>query len=164
MRALIFAAVFCIAGCATPSNVPSLAPRPAEAIDPRVPVPEPALSMTPAPALEAQLDRLVSQAVAGDQAFQPLLERARQLAESAGAKESESWILAQQALSAAVAARTPVTAAVADIDALGAARVQKLGGIAAGDLMAIDTAAARVGGIDSREAAAIEAIQARLAR
>jgi len=57
-----------------------------------------------------------------------------------------------------------VTAAAGDIDALGAARVQKLGGIAAGDLMAIDTATARVGAIDSREAAAIEAIQATLAR
>jgi hypothetical protein len=127
-------------------------------------VPEPVLPTTPAPALVQKLDSLVAQAIAGDQAFAPLAERARQLADSAGAKESESWVVAQQALSAAVGARLPVTAAVGDIDALGAQRIQTLGGIGAADLKAIDAASARVSEIDSREAAAITAIQAKLAR
>ena len=165
MRALPILLLTMLSACASPeTNAPSLAPRAAEAIDPRVPVPDPVISMTPAAGLVDQLNKLVSQALAGDQAFQTLIARAEELASAAGPKESESWIAAQQALSAAVAARAAVTAAVGDIDALGAARVQKLGGIAAGDLMAIDTATARVGGIDSREAAAIDAIQARLAR
>jgi hypothetical protein len=114
--------------------------------------------------LLAKLRTLVAQAEAGDQAFAPLAERARQLADSAGPKESESWVLAQQALSAAVAARAPVAGAVGDIDALGAQRIQTLGGIAAADLKAIQSAAARVADIDEREAATIAAIQRRLAR
>jgi hypothetical protein len=165
MRAPPLLLLLALAGCSRAEiDVPSLAPRPEEAIDPRVPVPEPAIPTTADAGLVDQLDRLVAQAQSGDQAFQPLAERARQLAELAGPKESESWIVAQQALSAAVAARAPVATAVADIQALGARRIQALGGIAAGDLMAIDSAAARAGGIDSREASAIEQIQARLAR
>jgi hypothetical protein len=165
MRAPQLLLVLVLAGCSPAAlEAPSLAPRAVEAIDPRIPVPEPAISMTPNAGLVDQLDRLVAQARSGDDAFQPLAERARQLADAAGPKESESWIAAQQALSAAVAARAPVATAVADIQALGARRIQALGGIAAGDLMAIDTAAARAGGIDSREASAIDQIQARLAR
>lgn len=164
MRALAPALAVLLWGCAAATNAPSLAPRPAEAIDPRLPVPEPVLSTTPSPALVQKLDSLVAQAVAGDGAFAPLAERARQLADAAGAKESESWVLAQQALSAAVGARTPVTTAAGDIDAIGAQRIQTLGGIGAADLKAIDAAAARVAEIDNREAAAISAIQAKLAR
>jgi hypothetical protein len=165
MRAPQLLLILVLAGCSHAEiDAPSLAPRPEEAIDPRVPVPEPAISMAPGAGLVDQLDLLVAQAQSGDRAFQPLAERARQLAESAGARESESWIAAQQALSAAVAARAPVATAVADIQALGAHRIQSLGGIAAGDLMAIDTAAARAGTIDSREASTIDQIQALLAR
>jgi len=164
MRALSPALAILLWGCAAATSAPSLAPRPAEAIDPRVPVPEPVLPTAPTPALVQKLDSLVAQAIAGDQAFAPLAERARQLADSAGAKESESWVVAQQALSAAVGARLPVTAAVGDIDALGAQRIQTFGGIGAADLKAIDAASARVSEIDSREAAAITAIQAKLAR
>ena len=164
MRAIALALAVLLSGCAGASNAPSLAPRAAEAIDPRVAVPEPVLPTTPTPALAEKLDSLVAQAVAGDQAFSPLIEHARDLAGSAGAKESESWVVAQQALSAAVGARLPVTSAVGDIDALGAQRVQTLGGIGAADLKAIDSAAARVAEIDGREAAAIDTVQKRLAR
>jgi hypothetical protein len=164
MRAIALALAVLLSGCATATNAPSLAPRPAEAIDPRVPVPEPVLSTTPAPALVEKLDSLVAQAVAGDQAFSPLIEHARDLAGSAGAKESESWVVAQQALSAAVGARLPVTSAVGDIDSLGAQRVQTLGGIGAADLKAIQAAAAMVAEIDGREASAIDSIQRKLAR
>src|SRR6188508_651559 len=119
MRALPILLLTMLSSCASPeTNAPSLAPRAAEAIDPRVPVPDPVIPMTPAAGLVAQLDKLVAQAVAGDQAFQPLVAHAQELASAAGPKESESWIAAQQALSAAVAARAAVTAAAGDIDAL----------------------------------------------
>ena len=154
-----------LAGCAaTPVAAPSLAPRAAEAIDPRVPVPEPLLPTAPAPALVENLSALVAQAVAGDKAFAPLIENARRLAALAGAKESESWVVAQQALSAAVGARLPVSSAVGDIDSLGAQRVQTLGGIGAADLKAIDAAASKVAQIDGREAAAIDEVQRLLSR
>lgn len=164
MRAFSVALAVLLCGCAAATNAPSLAPRPAEAIDPRLPVPEPVLPTVPTPALVQKLDSLVAQAVAGDKAFAPLAERARQLADAAGEKESESWIVAQQALSVAVGARTPVTSAAGDIDALGAQRIQTLGGIGAADLKAIDSASAKISEIDEREAAAVSAIQAKLAR
>jgi hypothetical protein len=129
-----------------------------------MPVPEPAIPTNPAGGLVQQLERLVAQAQSGDAAFRPLVDRARELAASAGPKESESWVVAQQALSAAVAARAPIASAVGDIDALGAQRIQKLGGIGLADLNAIDAAAAKVAEIDSREAAALDGIQRLLSR
>jgi hypothetical protein len=165
MRTLLLLLVPVLASCAaSDTNAPSLFPRPAEAIDPRVPVPDPVLSATPTPGLVAQLNSLVAQAEQGDAAFRPLADHAAQLAQAAGPKESEGWIAAQQALSAAIAARAPVATAIGDIDTLGAQRVQKLGGIGAADLKAIDAAAARVADIDSREAGLIQQIQSRLGR
>ena len=165
MRSLAFLLPVAIAGCSTPGGpYPSLQPRPAEAIDPRLPVPEAPQQTAATLPLVQQLDSLVAQAVAGDEAFRPLVERAEALAQAAGPKPSESWIVAQQALSAAVAARTPVANAVGDIDALGAERIQRLGGIGAADLEAINAAAARVAEIDRREADAINRIQARVNR
>jgi hypothetical protein len=164
MRALPLVMLMAVTACAAPTDAPSLAPRPAEAIDPRVPVPEGNLPSTVSPGLRDQLDALLAQAASGDEAFGPLAEHARQLAADAGAKESESWVVAQQALSAAVAARAPVATAVANIDALGGQRIQATGGVGRADLKAIDAAAARVAEIDRQEAALIAEIQARLAR
>lgn len=165
MRKMLFPAILLASACSSPGGpYPSLQPRPAEAIDPRVPVPVPPADMRVSPGLTQQLDGLVSQAASGDVAFQPLASRAAELAKSAGPKESESWVVAQQALSAAIAARAPVARAVADADALGADRIHAKGGISAGDMMAIDTAAAKIAGIDSREAKLIDDIQAMLAR
>ena len=135
----------------------------AEAIDPRVPVPDPAITTTPNASLVDQLNGYIAEAQAGDRDFEPLAERARQLAGSAGARESEGWIAAQQALSAAIAARAPVAHAVGAIDALGGHRIQSAGGIGPANLAAIDAAAAKVGEIDRRETVLIDEIQGRLA-
>ena len=152
-----------LAACAAPqAQAPSLAPRAAETIDPRVPVAEAPVATEATPALVQELNALVAQAIAGDQAFHAPAANAERLASGAGAPESESWIVAQQALSAAVAARAPVTRALGEIDSLGARRIQQLGGMSAADFNAISGAAARVSEIDAREAARIEQIQARL--
>ena len=98
-------AVF-LTGCAPAGGpFPSLQPRAAEAIDPRVPVPGPVNDRPVNPALASRLAELVTQARSGDGEFRPLAEQAERLAASAGARQSESWVAAQQALSAAVAAR-----------------------------------------------------------
>jgi hypothetical protein len=144
-------------------NAPSLYPRPAEAIDPRIPVPDPVLSTKPDRAFVEQLNALVGQAETGDSEFQPAASAAEKAVASAGAPQSEGWIAAQQALSVAVAARAPVTRAAADLDSLGAERIQKLGGIAKADLQAIEAASAKVRTIDDREAATIKSLQDRLA-
>lgn len=164
MRGFALFPLIALAGCASAgAGGPSLAPRSAEAIDPRVPVPDPPVQATPSADLVRELDALVAQALAGDEAFRAAAANADRLAGAAGAPQSESWILAQQALSAAVAARAPVTRAMGDIDSIAARRIQQLGGIGAADLAAIQSASARVQSIDSAEAAAIDRLQARLA-
>lgn len=163
MRRLALVLVMAATGCAAPAvEPPSLAPRAAEAIDPRVPVPEPAVTGVADPQLVARLDALVAQALAGDEAFRAVIDEARARAAAAGPPESESWVVAQQALSAAVAARGPVTRAIGEIDALGAQRVMSLGGIEPANLRAIEAAAARVAEIDERQARIISELQARL--
>lgn len=127
-------------------------------------MPDPVLPNTPDRALVEQLNALVGQAEAGDSEFQPVASTAEKAVAAAGAPQSESWITAQQALSVAVAARAPVTRAAADLDSLGAQRIQKLGGIAAADLKAIDAASARIRAIDDREAETIKGLQDRLAQ
>ena len=152
-----------IAACAAPQGpYPSLQPRPAETIDPRLPVVR-AVNDRPASAdLVARLQSLVAQARAGDGTFEAAAETARRLAASAGARQSESWIAAQQALSAAIAAREPTARAMAEIDAIGAERLQAQGGIAPNELKAIEAASEEVAAIDRRQAAAIDAVQRRL--
>jgi hypothetical protein len=127
-------------------------------------VPEPVLSATADAALLNQLSGIEARARSGHSKFFAAAALARAAASSAGASGSESWIAAQQALSALVATRAPVTRALAEIDELAAARVQRLGGIAAADLRAIQSAAARVGELDRSEAGLINQLQAQLRR
>ena len=163
MRAFTLPLIVLLAGCAAPDvEAPSLAPRTAESIDPRVPVPEPVLPTAADAQLVASLDALVAQARSGDAAFQAAAADARRLAAAAGPRESESWVVAQQALSVAVAARAPVARAMAEIDAMGAQSVVELGGIGAANLRAILAAAAEVSAIDQREAATVSELQAAL--
>ena len=163
MRSTTLLLVLALAGCAGPgADIPSLAPRAAEAIDPRVPIPNMIVSTDVSLGLLQQLEALVSEAMAGDQAFRAAATDAERLAAAAGAPQTESWVVAQQALSAAVAARAPVTRALGEIDALAAGRIKQLGGISTADLHAINAAAAKVAEIDEREAALIERLQARL--
>lgn len=152
-----------LAACAPSGGpFPSLLPRAAEAIDPRLPVAGPVNDRPVTPALAARLAELIAQARSGDSAFQPVAAEAQRLAAAAGPPQSESWVAAQQALSAAVAARGPTARALGDIDALGADRLQAQGGLSPADLEAVATAAAEVGALDRRQAAAIDAVQQRL--
>ncbi len=161
-RALALTAML-VAGCTAPTRPgPSLAPRSAEAIDPRVPVISTAVARPVDPELAGRLGELVRSAQQGDAAFTAAAGDARRLAAAAGAPRSESWIIAQQAVSAAVAARGPTARALGDIDALAASALARQGGIAPADLRAIEQAAAQVGTIDRRQAEAVDALQARL--
>ena len=164
MRQPFLATLLLLAGCSSPGGpYPSLQPRAAEAIDPRV---EPVRPMNDRPvtaALAAQLASLVAEARAGDAAFGPAISDAEGLAAAAGAPQSESWIAAQEALSAAIAARKPTATALADIDALGATALQSQGGLAPNDLNAIQGAAGIVTAIAGTQTDRIAAIQKRLA-
>ncbi|HMI39833.1 MAG TPA: hypothetical protein VK485_01225 [Sphingomicrobium sp.] len=152
-----------IAACSTPSGpVPSLAPRDAEGIDPRVPIPSAPSPGTIEPALAKQLAELLDQVRAGDQAFNAAANEAERLVASAGSPDSESWIAAQQALSALVGARGPTTRALGDIDAIASERLQTVGWINPASQAAIEAAASQATSVDQRQAALINTLQARL--
>jgi hypothetical protein len=114
------------------------------------------------PSLAARLADLVGQARSGEAAFEPAAAAAEQLAAAAGARQSESWIAAQQALTAAIAAREPTARALGDIDGIAASMLETQRGIAPNDLAAIKSAAADVAAIDRRQNERIEALKQRL--
>ena len=163
MRRAALSLILCAAACTAPAvNAPSLAPRAAEAIDPRLPIADaPAMGVASA-SLVTRLNALVDRAHAGEPAFNAAAAEAERLAAAAGDAQSEGWVAAQQALSAAVAAREPVTTALGDIDAIGSAELQAKGGVSRADQAAIESAAATVSEIDRRQAATIDRIQRRL--
>ncbi len=152
-----------LTACApTGGPFPSLQPRAAEAIDPRIPVVRPISDRPVAPALASQLAELVEQARSGNAAFEPIVAHAESLAAAAGGPQSDSWVAAQEALSAALAARDPTARALGDIDSLGATMLQTQGGQAPNDLAAIQSAGAEVAALDQRQADRIKALQERL--
>ena len=163
MRSLLFVPLLLLTACSSAGGpYPSLQPRAAEAIDPRL---QPVRPMNDRPVtreLASQLAALVDQARSGQAAFEPAASNAQRLAAAAGAPQTEGWIAAQVALSAAIAARNPTALAQADIDALGAAALQKQGGIAPNDLKAIEDAARQVASIARSQTDRIAAVQRRL--
>jgi hypothetical protein len=163
MRRVALLLIVAVSGCTVPGGpYPSLAPRAAEAIDPRVPVVRPMNDRPAGAALTARLAALVDQAQSGDAAFDAAVAEAERLAANAGAPQSEGWIAAQEALTAAIAARKPTANALGDIDEIGATALQTQRGIAPNDLAAIRSAAERVSAMDRRQAERIDAIQKRL--
>ncbi len=162
-RFFAFFASLALAGCTSVVGPgPSLAPRSAESIDPRIPVVSSVVQRPVDPALAARLAGLVRAARQGEGAFAVDAGQAQRLTAAAGAPQSESWIVAQQALSAAVAARAPTTRALADVDAIAAEALARQRGIAPADLAAIEAAAGEIGVIARRQAETIDGMQARL--
>ena len=163
MRSPLFVMMLLLSACTAPGGpYPSLKPRAAEAIDPRVEVRKPLNTRPVSAALASRLAALVDEAKGGNSAFEAAAANADRLAGSAGAPQSDSWMEAQEALTAAIAARKPTASALSDIDEIGANALQTQGGIAPNDLAAIKGAAAEVGAIDRRQAERIDAIQKRL--
>jgi hypothetical protein len=166
MRRLVSLLALSLAtACSTPQTgpEPSLAPRPAEAIDPRVPIPSVVPSGPVDAALAAKLDYLVGQAQAGVALFQARRASAERLASTAGPIASEGWVAAQQALSLLIEQYGVTTNAAADIDALAAARLESQRWIRPADQQAIADAAATVAAISDHQAAVIERLKNRLA-
>ena len=163
MRPPLVPTMLLLSACAAPGGpYPSLQPRAAEAIDPRVPVERPINDRPVNPALSARLAELVAQARGGEAAFDPAVAEAARLAANAGAPQSEAWTVAQQALSAAIEARGPTASALGDVDALVSNALQTQGGIAPNDLAAIQDAGAEIEALDQRQAERIKALQERL--
>ena len=163
MRKPLFVTLLLLTACSSSSGpYPSLQPRTAEAIDPRIQPVRPINDRPVSPSLAARLAALVEQARSGEAAFAPEAANAERLAGAAGAPQSESWITAQEALTAAIAARAPTATALGDIDTLAGTALQTQGGIAPSDLQAIQRAAAEVSAIANGQAGRIAVIQKRL--
>ena len=163
MRRAFLLLPLAVAACSAPSGpVPSLAPRPAEAIDPRVPIPAAPPTGTVDPALQARLAQLVGQARDGNQAFAAAAAEAERLVAAAGTPASESWVAAQQTLSALVAVRGQTARALGDIDAIAAERLVAEGGIAPANFAAIEAASNEAAAIAQRQAELIDSLQKRL--
>jgi hypothetical protein len=164
MYRLAVLSILALSACSAPGGpYPSLQPRAAEAIDPRVPVVRPINDRPESPALAGRLAALIDQAASGNAAFDRAASDAERLAAAAGAPQSESWIAAQEALTAAIAARRPTATALADIDEIAASALQTQGGIAPNDLKAIQDAAAAVSRIARAQTDRIDALKRRLA-
>ena len=163
MRNAVCLTILALGACSAPGGpYPSLRPRAAETIDPRLPVPRPMNDRPVSAALASRLAALVDQARSGNAAFEAAVGEAERLSASAGAPRSEGWIAAEEALTAAIAARRPTATALADIDELAGNALETQRGIAPNDLAAIQTAAAEAGALDERQAARVAAIQKRL--
>lgn len=166
MRFAPAAALALLAACTRPGMgpEPSLAPRAAEAIDPRVAIPSDVPIGSVDPALASRLSALVREAHAAAPQFAALREEADRVAAAAGAAGSESWIAAQQALSRAVAQRGVTARVAADIDEIAATRLKNQRWIAPADQAAMAAAAAEVTAISDAQANGIQQIRERLAR
>jgi hypothetical protein len=166
MRLLPPLAMLCLASaCSMPDGgpEPSLAPRAAEGIDPRIPVTSAEPARPVDPALAAQLQALVTRATAAQDDFNRVEAEASRLATNAGALSSDSWIIAQQGLSRLIEQHGVTTGAAADIDELASAKL-RAGTLSPGDQQAVAGSAAAVAAISEPQATAIERIRERLER
>ena len=165
MRILLPLALAVLTGaCAAPRDYPSLAPRAAEGIDPRVPIEATPSPGTVDPRTAAALAAAVAAARGGIAEFQRLSGTAEALSVGAGPAQSERWIAAQQALSVLVAQHGVTTRAAADIDAIAADRIDETRWLVPATRAAIEDAAAEVGSISAAQTETIERITARLGR
>jgi hypothetical protein len=155
-----------VAGCSMPPPAvePSLAPRAAEAIDPRLPIADIAPTGSVDPSLAARLQAILSTARAGVPAFEARAAEASRLAAEAGPIASESWVAAEQILSRLVEQYGVTTRAMADIDALASDRLNRQHWIQPADREAIAVAAAELAAIGDPQAATIARLKNQLAR
>jgi hypothetical protein len=165
-RLLAYITISTLAACSAPNAgpEPSLAPRAAEAIDPRIPVPGNVPAGPVDAALARNLAQLVGEARAGIGPFDSRLANADRLAGAAGPMASETWVAAEQALSLLIEQYGQTTRVAANIDALGSERLRTQRWITPADQQAIAGAAAEVGAISDRQAADIDRLKDRLAR
>ncbi|MBA3730516.1 MAG: hypothetical protein H0W92_06905 [Sphingomonas sp.] len=94
--------------------------------------------------------------------FNRLAGAAEGLAAAAGPRQSESWIAAQQALSALVAQHGVTTNAAATIDAIAAEGIDRTRWLTPATQSAIEAAAGEVGAINDGQSALINRLGKRL--
>ena len=151
------AAALLLAGCVAQGTFPSLAPRPAEQIDMSVDPIRPDPMAADDPALAARVAALVAEARAGWREFEAEAGPAERAASASGPAGSDSWVVAQQALSRLEAARGRTMAARAGLEELALERQDQPTSPA--DRQAIEAAISEAEAIIARQQARLERIR-----
>jgi hypothetical protein len=161
MKRLFLLAPLMLAACADASAGPSLAKRPIENLDLAEPVRQVAPPAPADAALRARIAGIVERADSGQRAFAALLPKAESAASAAGAEGSETWLTAQQLLSALESERAPSTAALSELDALIAARLKEGNEAGLTELQAADGQVAALVDAQQRD---LDRVRSRIAR
>ncbi len=148
----LLAAAMLTGGCASGGGFPSLAQRPAELIDYETEPVRTAPVVAPEAGLDARIAELLAEARRGDAAFGAAAGAAEAGVGGAGAAGSESWIVAQQAISRLEAARAASVTALAELDRMSIARAQQPSNVAQFQTLvaAVETVSAIVGAQQAR--------------
>lgn len=104
-----------VGGCGVAGDFPSLLPRDVEQLSLEEPIrTDPPIATNPA--IRARAASLLAAVRSGDGAFETAYRQALPRARAAGPSGSDSWIIAQEAISRVEAARGPSTAAFAELN------------------------------------------------
>ena len=158
--ALPLVAALALGGCAGDGSFPSLAPRPEESAPLTEPPPPAPAEVARDPALAGRLAVLQAEAQAGGRAFDEAFPGARAAVAAAGARDSESWVMAQQALSRLEAARVRTTTALAELDRIALERADRPAN--GEDSAALGAATAAVQALATDQQGRIDGLRARL--
>lgn len=118
MRMLIASAALLLGACATGTTGPSLARRAVEGQSMAEPDRPTAAAAAADSALRTRIDGALADVRRGQAAFVELLGRTEAAVAAAGPEGSESWIAAQQLLTALESARGPSPSGLAELDTL----------------------------------------------
>jgi len=160
------AAALLAAGCASQDgDFPSLAQRPAERefAEEQLAPPKVRPPLPDDPAVAERASGFVAAARAGESAFASAYETAAAAAGRAGPAGSDSWTIAQQAVSRAVAAQAPVTRVLGEIADYQAGRGRQTP-ISPGDVERLQKASAEVQRIADSQAERLRRLEASLSR
>ncbi|MCJ8191726.1 hypothetical protein [Sphingomicrobium aestuariivivum] len=160
MRIALFA-LFLLTACRADGDIPALDPRPAEAIDPRLPVGSP----DPAPGtltVAGEIAMLAARLEEGRAAFDAQYPIAAAAVSTAGAEGSESWVAAQEEMGLLVRAREQVARVIGDAAELSTGQIAEDDWASPRDRDAVNSLLARAIALDSEQGARITGLEARL--
>ena len=154
-------ATLLLSACVSNGEFPSLAVRDVE-LDRSTEAPaRPPVDIAADPALRQRIEQLAARAQAGARAFDTEHGRAAAAGSAAGSEGSESWVVAQQALSRLEAARAETMRALGDLDEVAMERAAAP--TAPDDLAALNAAIAAVERLALAQQRRLDALRTRIA-
>jgi hypothetical protein len=163
---LLAATAAILAGCASDEgDFPSLAQRPSErefAAEQMAP-PKVRPPLPDDPAVASRAGGFVAAAREAEGGFSRAYEVAAAAVARAGAPGSDSWVVAQEAVSRAISAQAPVARIAGELDDYAAARARETP-VSPGDIGRLQEAASELRGIAEAQGARIRRLEASLTR